>query len=136
MKLKNSQIRSSYAVIENLVKAPLPFRAKLTVSKAKKALGEVHEVYEQSFQELIQNYVKTDEDGNPVVPLDDNGKPVEGQVIIDDTKSAEFNQKFIDLNNEEVDIGDHNIELTPEVEEALTAVEDFDPTSILWLFDE
>lgn len=134
MILKNFEVRIALNVVNRLLSAPLPFRAKLIVSRNKKALTEVVEVLETAMQELIDKYAERDSNDHYVQPVGEDGKPIPNQVTIQKDKISEFNEKIVAINNEEVDVDVSPIDVNDEVEGALSALVDLDPTPVLWLF--
>ena len=136
MILKNYQVRAALRLVDRLLSTPLPFRAKLAVSKNKKALAEVAEVIETSTNDLLKSCAEVDEEGNFVHPTDENGNLVQSQVTIAKDKIEQFNKKMVEINNEETDVEITEVEVNDDVEAALSSLVDFDPTPILWLFKE
>jgi ERCC4-type nuclease len=135
MELKNYEVRVALNVVNQLLSTPLPFRAKLIVSRNKKELAEIVEVLDTAMQELIDQYAERDEEGHYVQPRDDKGEPVPNQVSIRKDDVQEFNDKMVALNNEVVDVDVTPIQVNDEVEGALSALVDLDPTPVLWLFE-
>lgn len=136
MILKNFQVRVALSLVDRLLATPLPFRAKLAVSRNKKALAEVAEIFETSSNEIMNECAKKDEEGNFVHPTDEHGNTITSKITIQEDRIEEFNKRIVALNNEETDIDIAQVEVNDDVEAALSSLVDFDPTPILWLFKE
>lgn len=136
MKFTNIQIKESVEVISKIIDVALPFKAKLTLSRNKKQFEEVIEVYQQTYQQIIDECVKRDEEGNIQVPVDENGNEISGRVLLQEDKINIFNEKIMALELSEVEVDVKPIVLTPDIEEALSSLSNVDPTPVLWLFEE
>jgi peptidase E len=100
----------------------LPLKAAYKLNKIKKAVEKENEFYVEKFQEIVNKYAKTDDDGNLVYSDDGN------QIMIKDGMVDECNKALEDLQNLEVqienygltleDLGD-DVECTPDELEAL-----------------
>ena len=100
----------------------LPLKGAYKLNKIKKAVEKENEFYIEKFQEIVNKYAKTDENGNLVYSDDGN------QIMIKDGMVDECNKALDDLQNLEVqienygltleDLGD-DVECTPDELEAL-----------------
>jgi len=100
----------------------LPLKGAYKLNKIKKAVEKENEFYVEKFQEIVNKYAKTDENGNLVYSDDGN------QIMIKDGMVDECNKALDDLQNLEVqienygltleDLGD-DVECTPDELEAL-----------------
>ena len=100
----------------------LPLKGAYKLNKIKKAVEKENEFYVEKFQEIVNTYAKTDENGQLVYSDDGN------QIMIKDGMVDECNQALDDLQKLEVqienyglsleDLGD-NVECTPDELEAL-----------------
>ena len=100
----------------------LPLKGAYKLNKIKKAVEKENEFYVEKFQEIVNKYAKTDDNGNLVYSDDGN------QIMIKDGMVDECNKALEDLQNLEVqienygltleDLGD-DVECTPDELEAL-----------------
>ena len=100
----------------------LPLKGAYKLNKIKKAVEKESEFYTERFQEIVNTYAKTDENGELVYSDDGN------QILIKDGMVDECNKALDDLQKLEVqienyglsleDLGD-DVECTPDELEAL-----------------
>ena len=100
----------------------LPLKGAYKLNKIKKAVEKENEFYIEKFQDIVNTYAKTDENGELVYSDDGN------QIMIKDGMVDECNKALDDLQKLEVqienyglsleDLGD-NVECTPDELEAL-----------------
>ena len=100
----------------------LPLKGAYKLNKIKKAIEKENEFYVEKFQEIVNKYAKTDENGNLVYSDDGN------QIMIKDGMVDECNKALDDLQSLEIqienygltleDLGD-DVECTPDELEAL-----------------
>lgn len=100
----------------------LPLKGAYKLNKIKKAVEKESEFYTEKFQEIVNTYAQTDENGELVYSDDGN------QIMIKDGMVDECNQALEDLQKLEVQIENYgfsledlgeNIECTPDELEAL-----------------
>lgn len=100
----------------------LPLKGAYKLNKIKQAIEKENEFYVEKFQEIVNTYAKTDENGALVYSDDGN------QILIKDGMIDECNKALDDLQNLEIqienyglsleDLGD-DVECTPDELEAL-----------------
>ena len=100
----------------------LPLKGAYKLNKIKKAVEKENEFYVEKFQEIVNTYAKTDENGELVYSEDGN------QILIKDGMVDECNQALEDLQKLEVQIENYglsledlgeDVECTPDELEAL-----------------
>ena len=100
----------------------LPLKGAYKLNKIKKAVEKESEFYTEKFQEIVNTYAKTDENGELVYSEDGN------QILIKDGMIEECNQALDDLQKLEVQIENYgfsledlgeDVECTPDELEAL-----------------
>ena len=100
----------------------LPLKGAYKLNKIKKAVEKESDFYAEKFQEIVNKYAKTDENGELVYSEDGN------QILIKDGMIDECNQALEDLQKLEVQIENYglsledlgeDVECTPDELEAL-----------------
>ena len=84
-------------------KFPLPVAYKL--NKINNAAMKEGEFYQEKFNEIIEKYAKTDEEGNIVFSEDGE------QIVIKDDSIAECNQALEELMNLEIEIDNYGLKI-------------------------
>ncbi len=103
-KVTAAQLYEVYSVINRLANSPLPIKIAYAFSKNIKAIKRELEELTELRQKLIDEYAERDEAGNVVMPSKDEIK------LKDETKN-EFNTKFKDFLNMEIEIEVHTVSL-------------------------
>lgn len=102
--------------------AHLPLKGAYKLNKIRKAVEKESEFYSEKFQEIVNTYAKTDENGQIVFSEDGS------QIMIKDGMIEECNKALEDLQSLEVEIDNYNLtiddlgeglECTPDQLEAL-----------------
>ena len=83
----------------------LPLKGAYKLNKIKKAVEKESEFYTEKFQEIVNTYAKTDENGELVYSEDGN------QILIKDGMIEECNQALDDLQKLEVQIENYGLSL-------------------------
>ena len=102
--------------------AHLPLKGAYKLNKIRKAVEKESEFYSEKFQEIVNTYAKTDENGQIIFSEDGS------QIMIKDGMIEECNKALEDLQSLEVEIDNYNLtiddlgeglECTPDQLEAL-----------------
>ena len=83
----------------------LPLKGAYKLNKIKKAVEKENEFYVEKFQEIVNTYARTDENGELVYSEDGN------QILIKDGMVDECNQALEDLQKLEVQIENYGLSL-------------------------
>lgn len=133
--LKSYELNPLFEALQKLNERDWSPALGYKLSKIKKAVAPHVEDFEESRQELVQEYAKKDEDGNPIPAQDTDGNTLDGQVQIEDMQSL-YSDLF-DLGQEDVsfdlpvalaieDFADEDVKLKGEVMEGLLPILDLD----------
>ena len=85
--------------------AHLPLKGAYKLNKIRKAVEKESEFYLEKFQEIVNTYAKTDENGQVV--FSDDGS----QIMIKDGMVEECNKALEDLQNLEVEIENYDLSI-------------------------
>lgn len=116
MTLKMYQITDFPALFSKLKSQKLPFKTSYRLTLLSQEVQKHVDFYQEKFRELIMEYSKKDEEGNPV-PLEDG----QGVLLKEETvgeayeKLAELRELDVELPDTKFSVDDFgNIELSPE----------------------
>jgi hypothetical protein len=103
MELTNIQISNIMSVLEKLAGSDIDsVRVKYRITKLVRELNPHFEDFNKARQEILDECAEKDEEGNYIVPEDEEGNKLEGRVSLKDTD--EFNKKMGELSQEKVDV--------------------------------
>jgi len=94
------EITETLAAIPN--QDSLPVKISYRIGNIAKALAAHAEDFNKAKNELLLKYAKKEEDGTPSKPVDKDGKPVEGQILIDNIE--ELQKELLTLAEDEVSV--------------------------------
>ena len=102
-KIKNSQITNeTLGVLNQLIELDINASAAFKLTRIIKMLSSIVEDKMKWEKKIYQKWVVKDENGNPVVPKNDMGEPIQGAVQISDTQ--QFQREMTELLEIENDI--------------------------------
>jgi hypothetical protein len=115
MTTKMSSIIDFPSLFEKLKSQKLPFKTSYRLTLLTKEIEKHISFYQETFRNLIMEYSKKDENGNPI-PTDDG----QGVLLLEETMSEAY-AKLAELHDLDVELPDYkfspddfnNIELTP-----------------------
>lgn len=95
-KIKNSQITNeTLGVLNQLIELDINASAAFKLTRIIKMLSSIVEDKMKWEKKIYQKWVVKDENGNPVVPKNDMGEPIQGAVQISDTQ--QFQKEMTEL---------------------------------------
>lgn len=112
-KIPNHQVLSAKEKVEDLISQSSKAPVKL-VYGAKKTHGELSDEADdlEDFRvDLLQEYAKTDEEGNVVRQTGEDGQPLQEAEFESDEDLQEFQQKLSEIYSDEVEIDVHNVNI-------------------------
>lgn len=84
-KVKNSQLSNeALGVLNSLIEMDINATSAFKLARIVKHLSSIVEDKINAEKRIYQKYVECDESGNPIVPKDNDGNPIEGSVAISD----------------------------------------------------
>jgi hypothetical protein len=89
--------------IDFLSDSEIPLKGAYKINKIKKAIAKESEFYVEKFQEIINTYAETDENGNIVYSND------KSQIMIKDDMIDECNKALKELQELEVQVENYNL---------------------------
>lgn len=96
IKVKNSELtKNTIEAINNLMEMDINASCAFKLMKIVKDLSETIETKNSAEKKLIDRYAEKDESGNYVVPVDQNGNPIEDSLNIKNIE--EFTKEMKDL---------------------------------------
>lgn len=96
IKVKNSELtKNTIDAINNLMEMDINASCAFKLMKIVKDLSETIETKNSAEKKLIDRYAEKDESGNYVVPVDQNGNPIEDSLNIKNIE--EFTKEMKDL---------------------------------------
>lgn len=96
IKVKNSELtKNTIEAINNLMEMDINASCAFKLMKIVKDLSETIETKNSAEKKLIDRYAEKDESGNYVVPVDQNGNPIEDSLSIKNIE--EFTKEMKDL---------------------------------------
>lgn len=99
MKLTNIQIKQSLNSLGSLMSQPLPVTLSFKLKKLKKLIVPILEIVDEELKSINTTHQSLKEDGTPEVAMDNQGKPLEGYIVL--TKAGiEATQKLLEVTNE------------------------------------
>ena len=101
MKFKLNEIRLATEGLSEILEKELPVRTSYWLARFLDKVNSENASMEKARINLVKKHAKKDKDGNPMFVLDKDGKNT-NQYDIPDVNA--FQDEFIELTNEEVDI--------------------------------
>lgn len=103
IKVKNSQLNNeTIQALNNLIEMDINAGSAFKLTRIIKELSSIIDDKLKLEKRILDKWIEKDETGNPIRPLDNEGKVVEGAVNITNVES--FTQEMSDLMNTENDI--------------------------------
>jgi hypothetical protein len=101
-KIKNSQITNeTLGVLNQLIELDINASAAFKLTRIIKMLSSIVEDKMKWEKKIYQKWVVKDENGNPVVPKNDMGEPIQGAVQISDTQQFQKEMtELLEIENE------------------------------------
>ena len=115
MKIKINQITNFPSLFQKVKSQKLPFKTSYRLTLLAKDIEKHVEFYQENFHNLLWEYSKKDEEGNPILTEDKQG------VILVEETMQEAHSKLSELEDLDVELPDYkfspedfgNIELSP-----------------------
>ena len=96
IKVKNSQLdKNTIQSINELMEKDIAASVAFRLTRMIKELSSIIDDKLEMEKKILDKYVEKDEDGNPVVPVNENGEKIEGSVRLKDSES--FNKEMKSL---------------------------------------
>lgn len=84
IEMKNAEILNALPALHEVVGMPMPAVASLKVARIVRVVETAAQEINQARQQAVERYTERDAEGNPVPPLDAEGKEVAGHVKVTD----------------------------------------------------
>jgi hypothetical protein len=102
-KVQNSQLNNdTLGVLNQLIELDINASAAFKLTRIIKFLSSIVEDKLKTERRIYDKWIQRDEFGNPVIPKDESGNPIEGSVSISDMQS--FTKEMTDFLNVENEI--------------------------------
>jgi hypothetical protein len=95
-KVKNSQLTNeTLGVLNQLIELDINASAAFRLTRIIKHISSIVEDKLKSERKIYDKWIQRDESGNPVIPKDEQGDPIQGSVSISDMNA--FSKEMSDL---------------------------------------
>jgi hypothetical protein len=95
-KVKNSQLTNeTLGVLNQLIELDINASAAFRLTRIIKHISSIVEDKLKSERKIYDKWIQRDESGNPVIPKDEQGDPIQGSVSISDMNA--FTKEMTDL---------------------------------------
>lgn len=102
IKVQSFNLKPLVESLSNLYERDLSIGLSYKVSKVKKAVVSHFEDFEEARNKLLQKHAEKDDNGNPVVPKDEDGNKLEGQIQVENIE--DFYKDLAELGQQEIEI--------------------------------